>query len=209
MSRKDDTEDEELGSLPVRDRTLGWVLTIGGILGFISALDLSIERIAMLKDSGYTPSCSINPVLSCGSVMETEQAAAFGFPNPFIGVASFPIVVMFGLLLLSRVKLPKWMWIGFQVGTVFGFGMVCWLIYQSLYTIGALCPYCMVVWAVMIPIFWMTTIYNITRGNFRKGEPGDFSSSVLHLHVIGMLLLYVVLLLLILFRFLDYWKTLF
>ena len=209
MSRKDDTEDEEFGPLPVRDRTLGWVLIIGGVLGFISALDLSIERIQMLKDASYQPSCSINPILSCGSVMETQQAAIFGFPNPFIGVASFPIVVLFGLLLLSQVKLPKWMWIGFQIGTTLGFVMVCWLIYQSLYSIGALCPYCMVVWAAMIPIFWLTTIYNITRGNLRSGEPGDYSTSVLHLHVIGMLLLYVVLILMIVFRFLDYWKTLF
>ena len=27
-----------------------------------------------------------------------------------------------------------------------------WLIFQSLYRIGALCPYCMVVWAVTIPL---------------------------------------------------------
>ena len=29
---------------------------------------------------------------------------------------------------------------------------VHWLIFQSLYRIGALCPYCMVVWAVTIPL---------------------------------------------------------
>lgn len=42
---------------------------------------------------------------------------------------------------------------GLQAGVVFGAGFVHWLIGQSLYAIGALCPYCMVVWAVTMPIF--------------------------------------------------------
>jgi len=48
-----------------------------------------------------------------------------------------------------------------QVGVTFGVLFVHWLMFQSLYEIGALCPYCMVVWAVMIPIFWYTTLRNI------------------------------------------------
>jgi hypothetical protein len=34
-----------------------------------------------------------------------------------------------------------------------GVGFVHWLIFQSLYRNDALCPYCMVVWAVTIPLF--------------------------------------------------------
>jgi len=30
---------------------------------------------------------------------------------------------------------------------------VHWLIFQSLYRINALCPYCMVVWSITIPLF--------------------------------------------------------
>jgi hypothetical protein len=37
-------------------------------------------------------------------------------------------------------------------GTVVGAGFVHWLIFQSLYRIGALCPYCMVVWVVTISL---------------------------------------------------------
>ena len=36
-----------------------------------------------------------------------------------------------------------------------------WLIFNSLYRIGALCPYCMVVWAVTIPLFWYVTLRNL------------------------------------------------
>ena len=39
----------------------------------------------MLTDPSYRPSCSINPVLACGSVMATAQEHAFGFANPIMG----------------------------------------------------------------------------------------------------------------------------
>jgi uncharacterized membrane protein len=38
------------------------------------------------------PSCSINPILSCGSVMTTPEAEAFGIPNLLIGIAGFAVV---------------------------------------------------------------------------------------------------------------------
>ncbi len=41
---------------------------------------------------------------------------------------------------------------GLAAGTLLGTVFVHWLIFQSLYRIGALCPYCMVVWAVTIPL---------------------------------------------------------
>ena len=129
-----------------------WVL-IAGVVGFAAAFTLTLEKIEILINPAYVPSCSINPVLSCGSVMVTPQAAAFGFPNPLIGVVAFTVVVVTGVLALAKVKLPQWYWAGLAVGTLLGVVFVHWLIFQSLYRIGALCPYCMVVWAVTIPLF--------------------------------------------------------
>src|SRR3712207_6860130 len=42
----------------------------------------------------------------------------------------------------------------FRSGITLGVVFVGWLITQSLYSIHALCPYCVVVWAVVIPTFW-------------------------------------------------------
>jgi len=39
---------------------------------------------------------------------------------------------------------------------------VHWLMFASLYRIEALCPYCMVVWAVTIPLFTAVTLRNLT-----------------------------------------------
>src|SRR5262245_18779589 len=73
---------------PVRRRSAWWVL-IAGVLGLAASLTLTDEKISMLTNPSYKPSCSINPVLSCGSVMVTPQASAIGFPNPLIGIVAF------------------------------------------------------------------------------------------------------------------------
>ena len=53
-----------------------WIL-IAGVVGLAAALTLTVEKIEILINPNYVPSCSINPVLSCGSVMQTPQASAF------------------------------------------------------------------------------------------------------------------------------------
>src|SRR5690606_5815847 len=141
--------------LPVGRPTALWVL-IAGVLGLAAAIALTIEKVALLIDPDYVPTCSLNPVLSCGSVMVTPQASVFGFPNSLIGVVSFTVVTVTGVLALAGIRLPRWYWGGLATGTLFGTVFVHWLIFQSLYRIEALCPYCMVVWAVTIPLLVVT-----------------------------------------------------
>ena len=95
----------------VRTASAVWVL-IAGVVGLAAAATLTVEKLRILENPDYVPSCSINPVLSCGSVMVTPQAAAFGFPNPLIGIVSFTVVVVTGVLALGRVALPRWYWAG-------------------------------------------------------------------------------------------------
>lgn len=75
---------------PSRHLATGWLLVVCGLIGSLSAATLLIEKIALIKDPSYTPTCSINPVLSCGSIMDTPQAEVFGFPNPILGVSGLP-----------------------------------------------------------------------------------------------------------------------
>lgn len=153
-------------------RGLGLLLTIGGAIGLLSAAILIIEKVNYLQDKADGKptdlSCDLNAFVSCGGVINTDQASAFGFPNPIIGVAGFAVVVTLGVLLLARVQLPTFVWAGLQAGVLFGIGFVTWLQIQSIYEIGKLCPWCMVVWAVMIPIFiW------VTARNLRAYAPGN------------------------------------
>ncbi len=188
------------------EKVFPWILIIGGVLGLLAASILMVEKIAVLKDPSHQLSCSINPVLSCGPIMNSDQASAFGFPNPILGLAMFPMVITAGTLLLAgAVRLKKWFWICFQLGTVFGIAFVIWLFSQSLYSIGALCIYCMVVWAVTIPIFWSTLAWNLRNKNFSLGLALNNLLSKYFKEIIA--LNYLVFIVLIVIRFSDYFKT--
>jgi uncharacterized membrane protein len=195
--------------VPVGQRLVAAVLTLGGAIGFLAAFTLTVEKIALLKNPSYSPSCSINSILSCGSVMTTPQAEVFGFPNPLLGIAGFAVVTALGVVLLTGVALPRWMWWGLQVGVVFGVVFVHWLIFQSLYRISALCPYCMVVWTVMIPAFWYTTVHTLTRGQLPvPAQVRRAAGTVAGYHGVVLTVWYLIIAVLILERFWLYWTSL-
>ncbi len=179
-----------------------WLLLIAGLAGWISAVTLTVERFKLFQNPDYRPSCSINPVLACGSVMTTHQAAVFGFPNPLIGVVGFSVVVTVAVLAIAGVGLPKWFWGGLWLGAALGIGFICWLIFQSLYRINALCPYCMVVWAFTPIILAVVTdqLWGSARGPLRILAEWRWTF---------VALFYAVVLLLVFLRFQDYWLSLF
>ncbi|NYI03754.1 vitamin K epoxide reductase family protein [Allostreptomyces psammosilenae] len=190
-------------------RALALTLVVAGLIGLAASVALLLEKIELLQDPDYVPSCSINPIISCGSVMVTPQAEAFGFPNPVLGVAAFAIVTTVGMALLAGAVFARWFWWGLQAGTVFGVVFVHWLISQSLYEIGALCPYCMVVWAVTIALFWQVTTYNLREGGIAlPGRAGGWAVAVSRSPWLVIGCWYLVIAMLILNRFWFYWRTL-
>lgn len=144
---------------------LGAVLLGGGLVGAVVSLLLLLDKLALLADPGFVPSCSIDPVLSCGTIMRTPQASVLGFPNPVVGLATFPVAAAVGALVLGGVRLPRWTWWSLQAGTTLGLLAVHWLIVQSLAVIHALCPWCMVAWVVVIAMFWFVTVHNLRAGH--------------------------------------------
>ncbi|MEV0566797.1 vitamin K epoxide reductase family protein [Dactylosporangium sp. NPDC050588] len=179
------------------DRRLGWLLTTTGAVGLVAAFVLTVEKVRLLQDPGYRPTCSINPILSCGSIMASDQAEAFGFPNPVLGLIGFTVVVTTGVAVLAGAVLPRWWWIGLQAGAVLGAVFVHWLFFQSVYRIGALCPYCMAVWVVTIVICWYVTLHNFGRGR----TVAKYHSTILTAWLL-------VLTALIGTEFWDFWRTL-
>lgn len=191
-------------------RGLGMLFTVTGAIGLVMAVVLLVEKIALIEDPSYVPSCSLNPVLSCGSVMDTPQASAFGIPNPILGIAGFAAVLALGFAFLAGARVARWMSVLIQVGVTFAVLFVQWLIGQSLYEIGALCPYCMVVWAVTIPLFWFTTIHHLRALADSSTSTGRRALGlVIEFRVPVLVAWYLVILALIAVRFWDYWSTLF
>lgn len=187
-------------------RALPWILIIGGAIGLIAAFIIMFEKIELLKDPGFVPSCNLNPVISCGSVMGSDQSNAFGFPNPLIGLMAFPVVITTGVLLLIGTKLPRWYMLGLQLGTIFGLAFIHWLFFQSTYRIGALCPYCIAVWIVTITMFWYVLLANIERGVIRLRGRAASVAAFLRMHHLDILMFwFLVLFCLILRRFWYYY----
>lgn len=144
-----------------------WLLLVAGLIGLIASFTLTVEKLEVLKNPDYVATCDLNPVISCGSVMRSDQAEVFGFPNPLMGLIGFTAVAVVGAVLLAGARLKPWFWITFQIGLLFAVGFVHWLIFQTTYRINALCPYCIVVWTVTIPAFWYTLLYNLRQGNIK------------------------------------------
>lgn len=189
------------------ERSLPWLLLVGGLVGAFAAIVLTIEKIQLALDPDYIPSCNFNPVLNCGSVVITDQASAFGFPNSLMGIFGFAVVVATGAGLLAGASFARWYWMGLQIGVTFAVVFIHWLMYQSLYVIGALCPWCMVVWVVTVPIFLYVTLRNLHYGTFTK--PVSYSWATLRgNHFAPILLWAMIVLVLIGIRFWSYWSTL-
>lgn len=166
-----------------------WMLVGGGLVGLLASFVLMIEKIEVLKDPSYVPTCNVNPIIACGSVINTVQASAFGFPNPIIGIFGFAAVIVVGVSLLAGMRISKpWYWRTFWAGTIFGVGFIHWLFFQSVYRIGALCPYCMVVWAVTMPIFWYTTLWMLREGHITLPKSWSKAGEFIWFNHLGILL---------------------
>lgn len=142
-------------------------MLVFGIIGLIASFTLAVEEFYLIKNPEASLSCSFNLVLNCATVMKTWQASVFGFPNMYIGLMGFPMVIMIALLGLSKVKFPRWFLVGAQIGYVFWTLFAYWLFFNSVYVIQVLCPWCLLV------TFSMTILAaTITRHNLRENVFG-------------------------------------
>lgn len=188
--------------VPVSAARAVWIL-LAGIAGLTAAMALTIEKIELLTDPSYVPSCSINPVISCGSIMGTWQSSVLGFANSLIGVVAFTAIVVTGVLAVAGIRLPHWYWSALAAGTAVGAVFVHWLIFESLYRIGVLCPYCTVVWTVTIPL--LVVVSSIALQPLLENRR---ARAIYHWRWSIVALWFTALALLILVRFWDYWSTL-
>lgn len=145
----------------------GIVLLVGAAISWGAALLLLVEKMHLLSSPGATLSCDINPFISCGSVMMTWQASAFGFPNMALGLGGYAIMGAAGALIASRAALPRWFRWAVLGGISFAFAFIHFLAISAIFVIHALCPWCMVVWVMTAPMFFCTVAWMIEAGDLR------------------------------------------
>ncbi len=150
-------------------RGTGVLMIVAGVLGLLAAMVLTIDRFRLLEDPSTQLACNLSPFIACGPVMESKAGALFGFPNPLLGIIGFSVVLTTGVLRAARVALPRWFHQGLQVGVLAAAAFITWLQTQSLYVIGALCLWCLLVWAVTIPLVVVVTLENAATGRLGPG----------------------------------------
>lgn len=138
-----------------------------GVVGWFASFELLTEYVKTLQNPQHIPNCNISVLVTCGPNMGSWQGSIFGFSNTILGVTAFVAPIAVGVALLAGAQFRAWFWMLYQVGLLGGFVLVCWLQYQSIFALGTLCPWCMVAWAVMIPLWWS----GITRP-FAVGDVG-------------------------------------
>jgi len=157
---------------PVAKRpvALGIFFIVAGVIGWYAAFALTIEKFVTLTNPTEALGCDFSVLVQCRANLESWQGSLFGFPNPVIGLAAWIAPIVVGVALLSGARFARWFWVLFNLGVVAALAFVLWLISQSVFVLGTLCPWCMVTWSVTIPLFWALTLYNLREGNIPVPE---------------------------------------
>ena len=144
-----------------RPTVLAIMLIVTGLIGLWASFQLMVEKIHTLENPGVELSCDFSIILQCAKNLGSVQGEVFGFPNPIMGLVGFMAPVVVGAAILAGARFNSWFWVTFNIGIAGAFALVLWLAYQSIFNLATLCPWCMVVWSVTIPMFWAVTLRNL------------------------------------------------
>ena len=150
-----------------RPTVLAAWLVIAGVIGWWAAFSLTMERFHLLADPDATAACDFSLLVQCTANLESAQGSVFGFPNPILGLTGWAAPIVVGMAILAGARFARWFWWCFWAGTALAFGFVLWLIGQSVFALGTLCPWCMVTWAVTIPTFYAVTVQALRVSGIR------------------------------------------
>lgn len=151
-----------------RPGTTGLVLCVSGIASAVLMFVLLLETMEVYKDPGHVTSCPVNSVFACGRVIDSWQAAVFGFPNAMVGLVIFTATVAAGLYLLAGAGgagSRPWPHVLVWVLLSAMLGMSSWMMLQQFFVIGGLCTYCTGAWLLTFPAWWYLSLYLLNRGD--------------------------------------------
>ncbi len=143
------------------------VLLVSGIAGMWAAFALAMDKILVLQDPNAELGCNFSVIVQCGANLESWQGAVFfGVPNPFWGLIGWVAPIVVAMAMLAGARFGRWFWLLFNLGHAAALAFCIWLMAQSIFVIGTLCPWCMLTWAAAILSFWTLTGYNLRQGRF-------------------------------------------
>lgn len=140
-------------------KVLPYILIVGGVIGIICSLVLISDQIKIWENPGFTPACNLNPIVSCGTVMNSKEGEVLGIPASFLGLMVFPAIVTVGVAMIAGAKFKSWFWQLVELGMLGSVAFALWLFWLSMYRVQALCPFCLTVDVAMYTMAWYVTLY--------------------------------------------------
>lgn len=174
-------------------------MLVFGVIGLLASFVLAVEEVHLLKNPDAVLSCSFNLILNCSAVMKTWQASVFGFPNMFIGLMGYSVVITVAVMGLSGTNFKRWFLITANICYGLGLLFAYWLFFNSVYIIEVLCPWCLIVTFVTTILFSTITTYNLNNNIFQCNESTQkrvqilLEQDVLKVIVAGWLVLMIIL----------------
>ena len=149
---------------------LASLIIAGGFFGLYAAFTITMNKIELIANPNFVPTCNINPWLDCGTVMKSKWGTLFGFPNSIAGVGLYSMALLTGVTLWFNDTLnPRFI----KLCTILaGLGFVGnnILTYISSSIIFALCPWCLLAHSATTVIFFSLLTYLITQKQLFKDE---------------------------------------
>lgn len=144
--------------MPVRP-SVPITMLVTGIVGIAASFALILDKLALLENPDAPLSCNFSVLIGCGTNLNSAQGEVFGFPNPLLGLVFWSAVVTAGVAMLAGGRFASWFWAILGVGVVGAFALVVWFVAQSIFVLRVLCPWCLVTWAVTIPLFLVVVLH--------------------------------------------------
>lgn len=153
---------------PGRGLAIWWV--VAGVVGWIVAFLLYLEYIGQLTGADALISCSISPIVTCGPNLLSPGGNLLGFSNSILGMVLFLGPVYAGVSALATPGGHRaWYWRTYAAFAAAAFVFVHVLAYRSVFEYGSLCPWCMVIWLVTIPLFVTVLGWSLRAGLWGGG----------------------------------------
>ena len=149
-------------------RNRSWAVTglIASGAGMGSTLTQIVERIALAENPQAHLTCNISKLISCTNVLLAPQSAVFRpVPNAAIAFGMFAIFFAAFSVAVSKSSISKWLARGMQGAMFFMLAFASWFMWQTAFSIGALCLYCTINTTAVVLVnlaWWKVTHRRVT-----------------------------------------------
>lgn len=141
------------------------VVAVFATVGLLCSLILSIDKLQLAEHPAQQLPCSVNAFVNCTTVMNTPEASLLGFPNSFIGMMAYAMLLTVAVASLFGARFPKPFMALLQLGVTVEIIFAYFLFFDSVFAIRVLCPFCLAVTFSSTMIFAAVTRYNILEKN--------------------------------------------